>query len=240
MSNPANRANTATRLLRLVVPVPDASIRPFDHDSLMDESERRLCIAACCGMPIEEMIAGRVLDNPTDFSRWQAEHAVIMKRIAIERDCGAQRCVLLSASMDLIHRKALFEYLRDREVRGSARRQLMAAFFNWRDYEGAVIQEHGNYLRSAASYLCSSHVGRRLLLDEIFDQPLLQYEDLYTDYFRAYCDSIMLPPGDPMSVCALPLAKQLKQQVGEWRRALQALAVSRSGTWRRPVFPQTE
>ena len=240
MSIPGTGASTATRLLRLVVHAPDASTRPVNHDSLMDESERRLCIAARCGMPTEAMVATRVLDNATDFHRWQTEHALIMKRIAVERDCAAQRSVLLGASMALIHRKALFEYLRDRQVRGNARHQLMRAFFWQRDYASAVVQEHGNYLRSAASYLCSSHIGRQLLLDEIFNEPLLQYEDLYTDYFRTYCDAIVLPASDPMSACALPIATQLKQQVNEWRRALQSLATSRSGIWRRPVFAQPD
>lgn len=232
--------STATRLLRLVLPASEPPAHPLSHDHLMDESERRLCIAAHCGMPIEEMIAGRVLDNATDFHRWQNEHAAIMRRIAIERHCEAQRSVLLSASMALIHRKALFEYLRDRRIRGDRRRRLMSLFFRQRDYESAMIIEHGNYLRSAASFLCSSHVGRQLLLDPVFDQPLMQYEEIYTDYFRAYCDSVLLPPTDPTAVFALPLARQLKQQVNEWRCALQALAISRSGTWRRPVFPRVE
>jgi hypothetical protein len=232
--------STATRLLRLVLPAAPPPAHPLSHDHLMDESERRLCIAAHCGTPLEEMIANRVLDNAADFCRWESEHAALMRRIAIERHCEAQRGALLSASMSLIHRKALFEYLRDRRVRGRQRRQLMALFFRQRDYASAIVIEHGNYLRSAASLLCSSYVGRRLLLDEVFDQPLQQYEEIYTEYFRAYCDSVLLPASDPTVVFALPLARELKQQVNEWRSALQALAVSRSGTWRRPTFPQVD
>jgi hypothetical protein len=233
-------ASAATRLLRLGVPCPEPLAHPLSHDHLMDASERRLCSAAHCGRPMEEMIAGRVLDNATDFHRWQNEHAVLMRRIAVERHCEAQRGVLLSASMTLIHRKALFEYLRDRRIRGNRRQRLMRVFFRQRDYESAMIIEHGNYLRSAASFLCSSHVGRRLLLDPIFGQPLRQYEEIYTEYFGAYCDCVLLPSSDPTAAFALPLARQLKQQVNEWRCALQALATSRSGTWRRPVFPRME
>lgn len=234
MSTTAHGVTTASRLLRLVLPTPEVLARPVSHDTLMDESERRLCIAAHCGMPVEELIATRVLDNATDFRRWQDEHAGIMRRIAAERRSEAQRSALLCASMALIHRKALFEYLRDRAVRGNDRRNLMELFFKQRDYTSAVVHEHGNYLRSAASYLCSSHVGRQLLLDDIFNEPLMQYEDLYTDYFRAYCDALLLAANDPLAAIAMPMALQLKQRVCEWRNALHALATSRSGTWRRP------
>jgi hypothetical protein len=232
-----DRANTATRLLRLVMPLQETRNGCVTHRSLMDESERLLCAAAHCGQPIEELVAGRILDNVRDYRLWEDEHANIMRRIAIERSGEMQKCALLSASLALIHRKALFEYLRDREVRGKDRRRLLAHFFSRSDYERALVSEHGNYLRSAASYLCSSHVGRQLLLDDIFDQPLQQYETLYGDYFRAYCDSVLLAAKDSQSDYVQPLLIPLKQQVNEWRDALQALAHSRSGTWRRPTFP---
>jgi hypothetical protein len=229
-------ASTATRLLRLVLPAHEAPGRVLTHRNLMDESERLLCAAAHCGQPIEELVASRILDNPHDYHCWENEHASIMRPIAMERSGEMQKCALLSASLALVHRKALFEYMRDREVRGTDRRRLMAHFFSRSDYSRALISEHGNYLRSAASYLCSSHLGRQLLLDEIFDEPLQQYEKLYGDYFRAYCDCALLADSDSQTSYMQPLLIPLKQQVNEWREALQALAHSRSGTWRRPNF----
>ncbi|HEY4366223.1 MAG TPA: hypothetical protein VGN07_03245 [Steroidobacteraceae bacterium] len=236
----ADTGGTASRLLRLVLPVHDAPSRIITHHELMDESERRLCSAAHCGQVIEETIASRILDNARTYHRWEDEHAGIMKRIAVENRCGMQKIVLLDASLGLIHRKALFEYLRDRQVRGNARRRLIGLFFSCRDYDTALIAEHGNYLRSAASYLCSSYVGRQLLLDEIFDEPLAQYEQLYSEYFRMYCESVLLSDGDPMAACVRPLVLPLKHQVAEWRSALLALAQSNSGIWRRPVMPEME
>lgn len=236
----AGAGGTATHLLRLVLPTPGAPSRIVSHHQLMDESERRLHSAAHCGQPIEETIAARILSNARDYRRWEGEHAGIMKRISIERRCEMQKSALLCASLSLIHRKALFEYLRDREIRGAQRRRLIALFFSHRDYDSAVIAEHGNYLRSAASYLCSSHLGRQLLLDEIFDEPLMQYEDLYAGYFRAYCDFALLPYGDPMAAYVGPLVLPLKQQVRQWRCALLALTQSNSGIWRRPSFRYDE
>lgn len=237
MSTTRASDGTTAHLLRLALPIPDAPSRIVSHHQLMDESERRLHRAAHCGLPIEETVATRILDNAKDYHRWEGEHAGIMKRISIERRGDMQKNALLCASLSLIHRKALFEYLRDRQIRGNQRRHLMAVFFSQRDYDSAVIAEHGNYLRSAASYLCSSYVGRRLLLDEIFDEPLLQYEELYANYFRAYCESALLSSDDPMAACVRPLVMPLKQQVHEWRCALLALTQSNSGIWRRPTLP---
>jgi hypothetical protein len=230
----ADTSSTATRLLRLVLPTHDARSRIVSHHQLMDESERRLCIAAHCGLPIEETVATRILDNAREYHRWESEHAGIMKRIASERRCDMQKIALLDASLALIHRKAFFEHLRDRQIRGDHRRRLISLFFSRHDYDAAVIAEHGNYLRSAASYLCSSYVGRQLLLDEIFDEPLTQYEDLYAEYFRVFCDSALLSDNDPRAAYVRPLVLPLKRQVNEWRSALLALTQSNSGIWRRP------
>lgn len=232
--------STATRLLRLVLPVHDVPSRIVSHHQLMDESERQLCSAAHCGVQTVETVAARILDNAREYHRWENEHAGIMKRIAGERRCDAQKIALLDASLALVHRKALFEHLRDRQIRGDARRRLVSLFFSHRDYETAVVAEHGNYLRSAASYLCSSYVGRRLLLDEIFDEPLTQYEDLYTEYFCAFCDLALLSDSDPMTACVRPLVLPLKRQVKEYRTALLALTQSSSGIWRRPALPRHE
>jgi hypothetical protein len=233
-SSRVDPASTAARLLRLVVPLQEPA-RHITHRYLMDESERLLCTAARCGQPLEEMIALRILDNVRDYRLWECEHANIMRRIADERR-EMRNIALLKASLGLIHRKALFEYMRENGIRGEDRRRLMEHFFARSEYQRAMISEHGNYLRSAASYLCSSHLGRQLLVDDIFDEPLQQYELLYMQYFSAYCECALESQSRPGSAYVEPLLMPLKQQVNEWRQALQALALSRSGTWRRPAF----
>lgn len=233
-SSRVDPASTTARLLRLVVPLQEPA-RHITHRYLMDESERLLCTAAHCGQPVEEMIAMRILDNVRDYHLWECEHASIMRRIADERR-EMRNIALLNASLGLIHRKALFEYMREGGIRGEDRRLLMEHFFARSEYRRAMVSEHGNYLRSAASYLCSSHLGRQLLVDDIFDEPLQQYELLYMQYFRAYCECALESQLRPGSAYVEPLLMPLKQQVNEWRQALQALAHSRSGTWRRPAF----
>lgn len=205
------------------------------YERLMEASERRLDAAMHSGIPAEELIACRIFDNPRDFSRWEAQHAGLMRRIVVAPGAVAQKCELLTASLALIHRKALFEYLQTSRLTGRPRERLIEHFHATVDYRTAVISEHGNYLRSAASYLCSSHVGTRLMLDDIFGRPLLEYEQLYGDYFRLYCNTAIGEAGAVGAGSMRPLLAVLKRQVGAWRNALLALTHSSSGVWRAPV-----
>lgn len=199
----------------------------------MHVSEQRLSAAARSGVPDEEFVALRIIDSPRDFTRWEAYHCGLMRRVLVTRDLNEQRSELLSASLGLIHRKAIFEYARRRALKGQERVRFFAHFYANSDYATSVVTEHGHYLRSAASYLCSSHVGRQVMVDEIFDEPLDQYETLYSEYFRAYCDAMLGLKGSngPLAALVMPL----KRQVCDWREALFALANSRSGTWRTPA-----
>jgi hypothetical protein len=234
MSFEAPRGDLASTLIRRYSLAGGAEFRRVTHEALMHESERCLSWVAHGGTGDDELVASRILDNARDFQAWEAEHSSLMRRIAAERLPAAQKSALLSTSLALIHRKALFEYLRDRQVRGPARRKVMAHFSADRDYEPSMVSEHGRYLRSAASFLCSSHVGKRLMFDTLFDEPLTEYEDLYEDYFRAYCDFVQMSPGDPTYDTTSALLAPMKEQVREWRNALLALTHSQSGTWRRP------
>jgi hypothetical protein len=228
--------------------LPPASLQRFAHsastcdfprlsyDRLMEESKRGLTNAALSGEPDDERIATRVLDDANLYRRWENEHATLMRRIAVERLPAIQKAELLTISLSLIHRKALFEYLRDERPAGARRQQIMSHFFSHRDYAGAVVAEHGRYVHSAASYLCSNHVGSKVMFDALFGSPLAEYEDLYASYFRTYCQVALASDGDAMAQSMVPVLVDLKAQIGEWRQALIALTRSQSGIWRRPAF----
>jgi hypothetical protein len=202
----------------------------------MEESQRHLANAARHGAPSEERVATRILDDVRGYRRWEDEHATLMHRIAVERLPIVQKAQLLNISLSLIHRKALFEYLRDERVRGIRREEVMAHFLSHRDYTSAVVAEHGRYVRSAASFLCSSHVGSHVMFDALFEAPLAEYEDLYASYFRAYCGAVLASDNDPVAKSMLPVVADLKGQIGEWRKALITLTQSQSGIWRRPLL----
>ena len=205
----------------------------LSHQRLMEESRRRLKDAASSDEPDECRVAARILDSTRLYRDWENEHAMLMRRIAAERLPAVQKARLLTLALSLIHRKALFEYLRDERVHGLRRQEIMAHFFSHRDCASAVVAEHGRYLHSAASYLCSSHVGSNLMFDALFESPLAQYEELYASYFRTYCDVVLASDRDPVATSVL---LDLKAQIGEWRQALIALTHSQSGVWRRPAL----
>jgi hypothetical protein len=237
MSNPVPESRLASTLLeRFAGRVSTVEFRRLSHDRLMEESQRRLANAVLCGRPSEERVATRLLDSTRDYGRWEAEHATLMRRIAAERLPGVQKAQLLNISLSLIHRKALFEYLRDDQVRGTRRQQVMAHFLAHRDYTSAVVAEHGRYLRSAASYLCSSHVGSHVMFDTLFEAPLAEYEELYASYFRTYCSAVLASDGDLVTQSMLPVLLDLKGQIAGWHKALIALTQSQSGIWRRPTI----
>jgi hypothetical protein len=232
---PASRLSS-TLLERFGSSTPTGEFRRLSHDRLMEESQQRLADAVLSGLPSEERVATRILDNGRDYLRWENEHATLMRRIAAERQPSVQKAQLLDISLALIHRKAFFEYLRDDRVRGSKRQEIMARFSANRDYAGAVVAEHGRYLRSAASYLCSSHVGSHVMFEALFETPLAEYEDLYASYFRTYCNTLLASDDNAVEKSMLGVVVELKAQIGEWRKALNALTHSHSGVWRRPVL----
>jgi hypothetical protein len=191
----------------------------FSHSRLMRESTDRVHSALTSADNNEQLIAQRILENPIVWSRWENEHSALMRQLA---NCGvrhAQIAALKHTTFRLLHGKALFQYLRRSEVRGSERRQVMAHFRPGRNYENAVIAEHNVYLRKACSYLCASHVGSDVVEDPAFLDPMQQYEALYTEYFNVYCSMLgQASDGDAVSQQALlPL---LKKQLNEYRWAI--------------------
>lgn len=237
MANGLSTSNLASTLVqRFTASATNVEFRRLSHDRLMEESQRTLSDAVTHGRPSEERIAIRILDNPRDYSRWENEHATLMRPIAAQRLPPLQKALLLNVSLTLIHRKALFEYMRDRQVRGQERKAIIAHFFAQRDYTSSVVAEHGRYLRSAASYLCSSHLGRNVMFDTLFEDPLAEYEEFYASYFRTYCDVSLARDDDMLAKSMRPILISMKDQIGDWRKALIALTQSQSGIWRRPLF----
>lgn len=224
----------ASDLRRFAGSQPNAKFRCISHDRLMAASHRLLSATALGGQPVDEHVASRILGNPHEYRRWEDEHARLMWRIAAERLPRIQRATLLETSVALIHRKALFEYLRDQHIRGDARAALIERFYPQRDYTRAVVGEHGHYIRSAASYLCANYLGRHLMFDTFFDQPLREYEGRYAQYFRAACELAIVSSDDPRRRVLQALLPIMKVHLSEWRRALLARALSQSDIWRRP------
>jgi hypothetical protein len=200
----------------------------------MEESEHCVEQAARSGTPTQALVASRILEHPAAYLRWEGEHSFLMRQVSEQRRLAAQVVALRSTALALMHRKALFEYMRDRELTGARRHRLIALFHGCHDYAAAVIAEHGNYLRCASSYLCSHHLAERLLVDPAFAEPLLLYEERYTEYFRVFCD-VALAHSDEEKRAVDPLrALQplLKLQLGQARREILTMRDTPPRQWR--------
>jgi hypothetical protein len=196
-------------------------------EELMSVSETHLERLARGKSGPSVLVASRILDTPQEFRRWEGEHARLMRGIAGLARRPLQIRSLLSATLGLLHRKALFEYMRDRQVPTAGRQRLIAHFYGHNDYLQTLLAEHGNYLRSAASYLCSAHIGEEHLQHSTFGEPLLAYVQLYTEYFRTYCDAVLVPADDEASEHLETLLPYLKQEVLETRNLLLSRLVKR-------------
>lgn len=190
-----------------------------DHRRLMRESTDCVENALRGGDPVEQLVASRLLESASTFQIWESEHSGLMREVANTGFRRTQAALMKKAALRLIHRKALFEYMRDRQVRGEARRRLVQNFHPTQDYTRAVISEHSIYLRKACSFLCVSHVGVNVVHDPGFFDPMRRYQALYAEYFEAYCRAnlgLVSAEQDPQREL-LPL---LKHQLEEYRLAI--------------------
>jgi hypothetical protein len=185
----------------------------------MRESTDRVHRALYSDNPNEQLVASRLLESPAAFLAWESEHSGLMLEVANPSFRRTQAALLKKATFRLIHRKALFEYLRDGRIRGSLRRRIMVSFHPAQDYTRSVIAEHGLYLRKACSLLCTSHVGGNVVRDPGFFEPMKRYQELYAAYFQIFCSTQFgTDSADPeLQGELLPL---LKRQLEECRKAV--------------------
>ena len=209
-------------------------IQGINQARLMEESE--LCIAesAKSGTPAQMLVASRLLAHPETYRRWESEHFQLMRRVSAHRYLDRQVVALRSTALTLLHRKAVFEYLQERELTRQQRHKLMAMFHSLRDYAASLIAEHGNYVRGASSYWCSHHLARRLMKDSAFAEPLLLYQERYTDFFRVHCD-VELAESESEKQAVEPmrlLQPLLKKQLAEARQEILSMAYRPEKVWR--------
>jgi len=155
----------------------------------MRESTDRVQSALYSENPNEQLVASRLLESPASFQTWESEHSGIMREVANPSFRRTQAALLKKTTFRLIHRKALFEYLRDERIRGGLRQRIIIHFHPAQEYTRSIIAEHGVYLRRACSFLCTSHVGGHVVHDPGFFDPMTRYEELYAQYFRIFCST---------------------------------------------------
>jgi hypothetical protein len=208
-------------------------LQAYKHARLMEESEWRVERATYSRAPAD-MIASRVFDTRGTYRRWALEHDRLMRGVSSKERLGNQVTALRATAFSLLHKRALFEYLRDRSLTGAKRHRLFALFYGCRDYTNAVLAEHGTYVRCSSSYLCTHHIADELMHDSAFDEPLQLYEQFHGEYFRAYCDvELAESTQEREELQALEaLRPLLKYRLSEARQAILAMPLAPEQDWR--------
>lgn len=184
--------------------------------------------AASFDSPADVLVTRRILERPAEFVRWEAHHDRLMRPVSAPVRLTEQIAALRNTAFTLVHRKALFEYLRDRHPRGPRRHKLLAVFYGCSDYTNALLLEHGNYVRCSSSYLATRHLAEHLMHDPALNGPLTLYEEWYADYFHAFCDLALAESEQEKQACLAQESLQplLKHRVIEARRAILAMPLS--------------
>jgi len=164
------------------------SARLLTPGMLMDFSESRLDVLRYSGTDDERRIITRLLDQPSTYRRWGAFHYPLMQKVAATRNCREQLGRLRQMNFVLLHRQALFEYLRDSQVTGRNREILFQTFYGQTNYTRAVITEHTRYLESNSSLYCADYLQLQVMRDAGFTSGFEDYRQQYMEYFSLYCD----------------------------------------------------
>ncbi len=189
------------------------------HARLMRQSTDRVELALHSDNYGDQLVAKRILESSHTWQHWESEHSGLMHTVAANRIARAQALALKRAALRLIHRKALFEYLRNQAVRGEARAKIIRHFHPTYSYSHAIVVEHGIYLRKACSFLCTTHVGGGLFNDAEFLDPMKRYEMLYAEYFDLYARTHFMQSSEGASPQSL-LLPLLKLELQECREAI--------------------
>jgi hypothetical protein len=158
---------------------------------LMEYSEHFLVRAAQSGLPHKSSLAARLLRDKPLHRRWANAHGVLMHGVAAPSRPADKGTELRKVTFLTLHRKAPFEYMRDRHITGAARRLLIRALFGTQHYAECLVREHVAFVSSACSFICADSLCGEVLGDAAFCEALTHYESAYTEYYRAYGDSLL-------------------------------------------------
>lgn len=155
--------------------------------TLIDVSEMHIDKLHWAGADEERQVVRRLCATPAGYQQWWAFHAGLMRHVGSGGSRQAQIAMMRGKSFELIHRKALFEYLRDSSLPEDGRQAVVSAFHGSIDFRRALVAEHSRYLHSNSSLYCTHYLNGSILRDRRFDSGLANYQQVFMDYFDHYC-----------------------------------------------------
>jgi hypothetical protein len=147
---------------------------------MMECSELRISEVAKFEEGYRKQVASRVLESTHTYRHWEASHSQLMRGIVGASRTERQVEAVKRMALSMIHSKAPFEYLRDRNVCGSARHRFFRVLYGPHDFANAMVREHRTYLSSACSYICVDQFCAPTTMSHI-----TEYEKVYTSYWQA-------------------------------------------------------
>jgi hypothetical protein len=156
------------------------------HKALMDESEQALWTAAEKDSGTESRIAKQILSDAKTHGLWEARHAELVRPVAEHNGRVPQVLALRDLEVRLVHRRALIDHVRERQLRGEERERLFRVFYGPRDFQDAVLAEHRQYMLAVSSRVSADHLIN-VMRDPASTQLVRRYEELYSQYFDLYC-----------------------------------------------------
>jgi hypothetical protein len=156
------------------------------HKTLMDESEQALHAAAQQESGTDARIARQIISDSRTHGLWEARHAELVRPVAEQNGRAPQVIALRDLEVRLVHRRALFDHIREHQLRGKDRERLFQVFYGPREFQDAVLAEHRQYMLAVSSRVSADH-----LIDVMSDprskKLLEEYEAAYARYFDLYC-----------------------------------------------------
>ena len=184
---------TPNKGMRSARRIPDPVM---DFAELMQRSELILADAASNGAPNDKLFARRLIEDVSNYRRWETQHGSLMRVVAAQSRLQPQIHILKKVALSMVHRKAPFEYLKDRHITGPARHRLISVLYGKRDYADSLVREHLAYLMSAASYLCAGYLLGTSLQSPGFDESVALYQHQYNEYFCAQWQCLLADRDD--------------------------------------------
>jgi hypothetical protein len=156
------------------------------HKTLMDESEQALNAAAEQGSGTDARIAKQIIGDPKTHGLWEVRHAELVRPVAEHHGRVPQVIALRDLEVRLVHRRALIDHIRERQLRGKDRERLFQVFYGPREFQDAVLAEHRQYMLAVSSRVSTDHLID-VMSDPASKRLLAEYETLYSRYFDLYC-----------------------------------------------------
>lgn len=152
----------------------------------MDESEYALRQACDSSSERVSRIVNTIIGDSRKYKHWESNHADLLMPVAEQSNKKQQILALRKLEIQLVHRRALFNLIRDQRIRGKARQKLFRFFRATRDYQEAVIAEHQQYMIAMSSRVSTDHLIE--VMHDVDSKRLVsQYEESYANYFKMKC-----------------------------------------------------